>query len=175
MIPEALKAARDFIMAADNSTGCCMCGMAVEHHGLGDGHGPVDSGEYQANMIVEQIDTALAALSAPQHPDDIAVDEFAKRMKAKLALAREKGRGGWDDPTKCSIGYLSVLLEDHVQKADPVDVANIAMMISMRGAEIADERERYKAHVAYERYGHTGPWDNAPAPPENPVVEMPSL
>lgn len=155
---EALKAARDFIMAADNSTGCCMCGSAVEHHGIGDGHGPVDAGEYHANMIVEQIDAALAA---PQHPDDIAVDEFAKRMKAKLALARQKGRGGWDVPEQCSVDYLSVLLAAQIEKGDPVDVANLAMMIGMRGARVSGSRDRFYAKVAFDRLGHTGPWQQA--------------
>lgn len=37
---------------------------------------------------------------APPHPDDAAVDRFARAMKLKLAAARAKGRGGWsnDEP-----------------------------------------------------------------------------
>lgn len=71
------------------------------------------------------------------HNDDLAVDAFATLMKSKLKYAREvKGRGGWEDPEQCSITYLSQLLHEHVEKGDPVDVANLAMMIKMRGGNI---------------------------------------
>src|SRR5690606_8346242 len=51
----------------------------------------------------------LAAAPEPQekHPDDEAVDQFAAAMKAKLAAAREKGRGGWDDPEQCTVECLA--------------------------------------------------------------------
>lgn len=78
-----------------------------------------------------------AALAAPVHPDDAAVDAFAAAMKAKLAKARAKGRGGWDDKAQCSQQYLSDLLRGHVDKGDPVDVANFCMMLSPRGEGIA--------------------------------------
>ncbi len=89
---------------------------------------------------------ALAASPAPsgqevagvqdgvEHPDDVAVDRFADRMKAKLAAARGKGRGGWDNPERCSTGYLCTLLHEHVAKGDPVDVANFCMMLAHYGA-----------------------------------------
>lgn len=79
-----------------------------------------------------------AALAAPVHPDDAAVDAFAAAMKAKLAKARAKGRGGWDDKTQCSQQHLSDLLRGHVDKGDPVDVANFCMMLSQRGEGIAE-------------------------------------
>lgn len=61
-----------------------------------------------------------------QHPDDAAVDAFATAMKAKLAKKRAEGRGGWQS---CDAAYLSDLLREHVEKGDPVDVANLAMML----------------------------------------------
>jgi hypothetical protein len=61
-----------------------------------------------------------------EHPDDEAVDEFALQMKAKLAAAREKGRGGWQT---CSPLSLSEMLRDHVEKGDPRDVANFCMFL----------------------------------------------
>lgn len=71
------------------------------------------------------------------HKDDLAVDAFATLMKSKLCYARTvKGRKGWDDPEQCSVEYLSQLLREHVDKGDPVDVANLAMMIKMRGGSI---------------------------------------
>ncbi|MBU9632044.1 hypothetical protein KTE60_22425 [Burkholderia multivorans] len=68
------------------------------------------------------------------HSDDIAVDSFAAVMKHKLALARAKGRGGWET---CSPADLSRMLREHVEKGDPRDVANLAMMIWHHGAPIA--------------------------------------
>lgn len=71
-----------------------------------------------------------------QHPDDLAVDRFAAAMKAKLAKKRDEGRGGWEDKEHCSNAFLSRLLVEHVQKGDPVDVGNLAMMIHQRGEGI---------------------------------------
>lgn len=70
------------------------------------------------------------------HPDDLAVDRFASAMKAKLAKKRSEGRGGWDNDDK-SIGVLlSNLLREHVEKGDPLDVGNLAMMLHQRGERI---------------------------------------
>lgn len=62
------------------------------------------------------------------HPDDIAVDQFAELMKAKMAASRAKGRFGWQE---CPEYYLLVMLEEHIEKGDMRDVANIAMMIHL--------------------------------------------
>lgn len=80
----------------------------------------------------------------PAHPDDIAVERFAAAMKAKLARKRDEGRGGWEDPEQCSGSFLSQLLREHVEKGDPLDVGNLAMMLHQRGERIADDRERYR-------------------------------
>jgi hypothetical protein len=71
-----------------------------------------------------------------KHPDDVAVDRFAVAMKAKLAKARDKGRGGWDNPDVCSLADLSEALRGHVEKGDPVDVANFCMMLQQRESGI---------------------------------------
>lgn len=81
---------------------------------------------------------ALAAAPAQpaaqeQHPDDEAVDRFAVAMKAKLAKSREKGRHGWQT---ASAAHLSGLLYRHMYKADPLDVANLAMMLHQNGQAI---------------------------------------
>lgn len=68
-----------------------------------------------------------------QHPDDVAVDAFAAAMKAKLAKKRSEGRDRWQE---CSAEYLSDLLRSHVEKGDPVDVANLAMMLHQNGQGI---------------------------------------
>ena len=71
---------------------------------------------------------------ATRHPDDIAVDRFARMMKDKLRYAREvKGRSGWDIPENCPAQHLRQLLREHMAKGDGVDVANLAMMLALRG------------------------------------------
>lgn len=67
------------------------------------------------------------------HPDDTAVDRFAAAMKGKLAKKRSEGRGGWQNKDECSAEFLSQLLRRHVDKSDPVDVANFCMMLHQRG------------------------------------------
>lgn len=75
-----------------------------------------------------------------KHPDDIAVDRFtaqmAADMKAKLAKKRDDGYGGWDDPDEWLQPFLSRKLREHVSKGDPINVANFAMMLHVRGERI---------------------------------------
>ncbi|MCZ7451059.1 hypothetical protein O8B93_26170 [Agrobacterium rhizogenes] len=79
-----------------------------------------------------------AILSQPdhRHADDIAVDQFAEAMKAKMTRKRAEGRSGWADKTLCTQADLSAMLESHVRKGHPVDVANFAMMLHARGENI---------------------------------------
>lgn len=94
---------------------------------------------------------ALAAPAQPAvHPDDAAVDRFAAAMKAKLAKARKKGRGGWDDPAQCSVEALAQLLVDHLSKGNAgtfEDVANFAMMLHQRGADPQVLADAYEAPI----------------------------
>ncbi len=82
-----------------------------------------------------------AARAQVGEPDDIAVDRFADAMKAKMAAARAKGRGGWEGPT-CNAEILSRMLRDHVEKGDPLDVANFCMMLWNRGEVIEPSSTR---------------------------------
>lgn len=77
--------------------------------------------------------------SLAKHPDDIAVDSFAQAMREKLARKRALGYGGWDDKDRCSAQHLSDLLRSHVEKGDPIDVANFAMMLHQRSERIVPE------------------------------------
>ena len=69
------------------------------------------------------------------HPDNAAVDRFATEMKKKLAVARSKGRGGWEEPDLQL--QLSDALRAHADKGDPVDVANFCCFLWNRGEDIA--------------------------------------
>ncbi len=84
------------------------------------------------------LDPATPQEGAP-HPDDIAVDRFAAAMKAKLAKKRAEGYGGWEDKEDCPVQRLSGLLRNHVEKGDPVDVGNLAMMLHQRGERIGPD------------------------------------
>lgn len=79
---------------------------------------------------------APTAQAAPAHPDDAAVDALAATMKAKLAKQRAKGYSGWDTP-ECTQQHLSDMLRAHVDKGDPVDVANFCAFLAARGEGIA--------------------------------------
>lgn len=95
---------------------------------------------FDASQMRQYARAALAATGKQQvgevHPDDLAVDAFADAMKQKMASARAKGRGGWEDPAQCSAVDLTRLLRDHVEKGDPRDVANFCMMLHQRGESI---------------------------------------
>ena len=91
-----------------------------------------------AHRFFMELIGAAAPAQPAAHPDDAAVDRFAAAMKAKLAKAREKGRGGWDDPAQCSAEFLAKLLIEHLTKGNAgtfEDVANFAMMLHQRDAD----------------------------------------
>lgn len=70
-----------------------------------------------------------------QHEDDFAVDRFAEHMKWKLNDARSRGKSGWQDRS-WTPEQISAELRRHVDKGDPVDVANYCMFLSARGEPI---------------------------------------
>ena len=79
-----------------------------------------------ASLRAEVDRLRAAQITALYHPDDYAVQTFANAMIEKMALSRAKGRGGWE---ACTWLELWGMLREHVEKGDPVDVANLAMMI----------------------------------------------
>lgn len=106
---------------------------------------PDSSERIEVELFAEWLREVLAAaphpVSGEQHPDDVAVDLFAGVMKAKLAKSREKGRNGWQT---ASAALLGKLLYEHVYKGDPVDVANLAMMLhqNSQGIELPHDARR---------------------------------
>lgn len=111
-----------------------------------------------AGQMQGQIDALVATAMAQQdldnptfmgepavpHPDNVAVDRFAQAMKLKLAVARTKGRGGWQEPNLQQ--PLSDALRTHADKGDPVDVANFCCFLWNRSEGIAPA-EPPPAHV----------------------------
>jgi hypothetical protein len=112
-------------------------GCAYEYTGSTDVCAYADALEYGDARAA----AAVARHGGEQtHPDDGAVDRFAEVMKAKLAAARAKGRGGWDGP-ECNAQVLSDMLRAHVEKGDPRDVANFCMFLHQRGEAIQPAKE----------------------------------
>jgi hypothetical protein len=92
---------------------------------------------------------------APKHTDDVYVDGFAQAMKMKLADKRAEGCSGWDKPAECTPEHLAGLFVKHIQKGDPIDLGNFAMMLHFRiggsealKAEWARVREEMKEQCA---------------------------
>lgn len=122
-------------------------GMVAAWESLPEGHYKLSIVDQWVNgPMVRAINAIRAARAARKeatviHPDELAVDRFASAMKAKLARKRAEGRGGWEDKDACSNDFLTKLLRDHVEKGDPIDVGNFAMMIHQRGEVIAPRKE----------------------------------
>lgn len=92
---------------------------------------------------------------APPHPDDVAVDRFARALKLKLAAARDKGRDGWSNDEPGMQQRLSDMLRMHVEKGDPRDVANFCMFLHQRGEGIspADQAPAATTQTVRPAYG----------------------
>lgn len=74
------------------------------------------------------------------HPDDHAVDDFSNLIRDKMARSRAKGRSGWFDRTACTDQSLARMFVAHMSKSNAgnlVDLATIAMMLHLRGADPA--------------------------------------
>ncbi|WP_208456780.1 VRR-NUC domain-containing protein [Burkholderia gladioli] len=89
-------------------------------------------------QVARASQAAAPAEAREPHADDVAVDEFAIEMKAKMAAARAKGRSGWET---CAPADLSRMLREHVEKGDPRGVANFCMMLHHHGAHISASAE----------------------------------
>ena len=67
---------------------------------------------------------------------DACVDDFAARMKEKLAKKHMQGKSGWDDPKWPRDDIIRQLVEHATkQNADMVDVGNFAMFAWNQGQE----------------------------------------
>lgn len=124
-------------------------------------------------------DTARAPQAeTDQHPDNKAVDRFAARMKWKLGQKRRQGRSGWQDRA-WTPEMISQALREHVNKGDPLDVANYCMFLAARNEPItpapaplaltdADrlDAERYRRVRDDPNFAvlKTSAWEEAPPP-----------
>lgn len=69
--------------------------------------------------------------------DHVAFSMFTTQMLQRLYFKREhNGKGGWWDEKSCTINHLIELFHRSVEKGDPLDIANYAMMIHQRGSSV---------------------------------------
>lgn len=112
--------------------------------------------------------------------DEVALRIFSAQMIAKLRKKAAHGRGGWQT---CSQEVLTKMLREHVEKGDPVDVANFCMMLSALGMSIgpAEQQEAQgpmakmadllRQKAADEWASHPSNLANQEPPGAQPVVE----
>jgi len=90
------------------------------------------------NYYFEHLSAIMPWIKFEQPPtqadiDNEAVDKLAQAMKNKLAKKREQGYHGWET---CKHGDLVQLLINHVDKGDPIDVANFCAFLFARGEQL---------------------------------------
>lgn len=101
--------------------------------------GLIDNGPSTTlRAVAAFLDTvALASINVKWvHADDLSVAEFAQAMKELMADKRAKGYSGWDelDTEEARVTH-SASLRASVEKGDPLDVANYAMMLWAHGRQ----------------------------------------
>ena len=87
---EALEKSNGMLERADCSTGYCCCGSSVDGHTFGDGHSPVDEGEYYQGNALEYWNKAITAIK----------QALAAPVQEPVVTKTEKGvvlHVGWDD------------------------------------------------------------------------------
>lgn len=117
---------------------------------------------HQQNSLGNLRQAELRMQSHDHNQDNAAVDRAAVAMKEKMAACRVKGRSGWNDPLLCSAQTLRNMLREHVEKGDPVDVLNIAMMLFNR--QDSTKAELIPLDVTVLRSIQDGSWSNPGIP-----------
>lgn len=134
--------------ATEDTAGACATIGANSFDASGDDEWKLAGWNWQQDCFTQGEGRPVGWLpmieDAPQHPDDVAVDRFATAMKEKLADARAKGRGGWQDKVDCPQQRLSDMLRAHLEKGDPRDVANFCMFLHQRGESILQATDAHQ-------------------------------
>ncbi len=75
----------------------------------------------------------LESLDKLPNPEHYAIIELATAMANKLLKTHRQGRGGFQEVGQ---RHLSLLLQDHLIKGDPVDVANYCAFLHFKEEKI---------------------------------------
>lgn len=91
----------------------------------------------------DQLDQNIETFS-DSRADAVGCDRFMVAMKEKLRTKAAEGKYGWNNPDVCSLDELQHWLREHIEKGDPVDIANYCMMIWNRSRHLAPEGQAGK-------------------------------
>lgn len=83
--------------------------------------------------------------------DEVALENFTKAMRDKLACSRSKGRDGWHNPELCTKDRLADMLIAHLPKGNAgnfLDIATLAMMLHEREEDPAILRDAIARNMA---------------------------
>ncbi len=72
-------------------------------------------------------------LKSEKHIDDVLVDELCKALKEHLAVKRQEGKSGWDDPEQCTPGRLLAGADRHAKGGMLIDQIAYLAMLRYRG------------------------------------------
>jgi hypothetical protein len=134
---EAVEKLQWSLEQADCSTGYCCCGSSVDGHTFGDGHSPVDQGEYCQSNALEYARKAITSIKQ------------ARALDKKAENARELGLD-YEPPCKTGSQCTSKC-EQCVEPAQPAPVQDQVTLIqtnvgigerAMEAYEAAKERDR---------------------------------
>lgn len=105
---DALKRLLECYKMADHRDGYCCCGSPMDRHGdpMNCGHSAVDAGEYNASLIIEDVESAIAAAEQAQADD-------AEAEWRRLALQ-------FDGHRLQALAHLRCLLENPESHAEAV-------------------------------------------------------
>jgi hypothetical protein len=102
---------------------------------LNDGYVELDD-LWRFTVVPFKVFTARQRENEQHQIDDAATNRFVFAMKAKLTKSRISGSWGWNDKELCTQQDISRMLREHVEKGDPVGVANFCMFLHQRGETI---------------------------------------
>lgn len=128
--PGMVKSLEDVLKIAD---------VAIQNMRSLHGNSKLDAHELNAtvqNLSNTQILFTTLKRISEGHPDNAAVEAFAADMKHKMAIARNKGRNGWDDLSQCNSDIIAYLIAEHLHKDNDgnlIDLANLLMMLQFHG------------------------------------------
>ena len=107
---EALERTLEMLEQADCSTGYCCCGSLMDRHGIGDGHGPVDGGDYYQSKVIQAARQAITALR------EALAEQPAQQDSTCSNALREQGKAYPRTCKKCGLGPCVELAQQALDK-----------------------------------------------------------
>jgi hypothetical protein len=138
---EALEKLQWSLEQADCSTGYCCCGSSVDGHTFGDGHSPVDEGEYYQSNALEYARKAITAIKQALAAPDLQADLVKANAQAEHFEREWYLRGDELEATNRQVEILSDALAESRRQRQWVGLTDeqIDLFINGRGDEDDDD------------------------------------